>query len=113
MPAVSRLAGRLRLLRIPADVPSAFALARLAAGHAEHETTVRVRGLGGAPIHLRPGTTDFEVLVEGLIGRYAEPPAEAARPLRTVVEIGTNIGVGLALIAAENPRARIYGVEAD
>jgi FkbM family methyltransferase len=87
-------------------------LLRLATNTAKQPVDVRIRALNGNAVRLRPGTTDFENLVEGVIGGYAQPPAEAG-DLRTVVEIGTNIGIGLALIAARHAEARVYGVEAD
>ena len=85
---------------------------KLASGWATGPVDVRIRALNGNAVRLRPHTTDFENLVEGVIAGYAQPPAEAGA-LRTVVEIGTNIGIGLALIAARNPGVRVYGVEAD
>lgn len=103
---------RAEVLRLPSDMAGRAALLKLATGRAREPVNVRIRALNDQPVRLRPHTTDFETLVEGVIAGYAQPPHEAT-DLRTVVEIGTNIGVGLARIAARNPHARVYGVEAD
>jgi len=105
---------RVDVLKLPADTRGRIALLRLAAGRPRTGiVAIRITALGGQPVHLRPRTTDLENLIEGVIAGYAQPPREAPTPLTTVVEIGTNIGIGLALIAARNPGASVYGVEAD
>lgn len=103
---------RADVLKLPSDFAGRAALLKLASGRATAPVDVRIRALNDHPVRLRPHTTDFENLVEGVIAGYAQPPAEAGE-LKTVVEVGTNIGVGLALIAARNPAAKVYGVEAD
>lgn len=103
---------RAEVLKLPSDLAGRVALLKLATGRATEPVDVRIKALAGNAVRLRPGTTDFENLVEGVIAGYAQPPREAGE-LRTVVEIGTNIGIGLALIAAQHPGARVYGVEAD
>ena len=101
------LRDRLRLLRLPSDTASRIALLREALNPpgTPPELSVRLKALDGRAVHLRPGTTDLGVLAEGVLAGYAQPPEEAPRPLRTIVEIGTNIGVGLALLAARNTGA--------
>lgn len=103
---------RADVLNLPSDLRGRAALLRLATGAAREPVTVRIKALDGNPVTLRPGTTDLENLVEGVIAGYAQPPHEVADP-RVIVEIGTNIGIGLAVLAARHPRARVYGVEAD
>jgi FkbM family methyltransferase len=103
---------RVDVLKLPSDLAGRAALLKLASGRATEPVDVRLKALHGNRVRLRPGTTDFENLVEGVIGGYAQPPRETTA-LTTVVEIGTNIGIGLALIAAQYPGARVYGVEAD
>jgi FkbM family methyltransferase len=103
---------RAEVLKLPSDLAGRIALLRLATGTAKQPVDVRLKALGGNAVRLRPDTTDFENLVEGVIAGYAQPPAEAT-DLKTIVEIGTNIGIGLAVLAARHPHARVYGVEAD
>ncbi len=103
---------RAEVLQLPSDLSGRIALLRLATKAARQPVQVRVKALNGNAVTLRPGTTDLENLVEGVIAGYAQPPREATN-LNTIVEIGTNIGIGLALLAARNPRAKVYGVEAD
>lgn len=103
---------RADVLNLPSDLRGRIALLRLATGTAKRPVEVHLKALSGNPVTLRPGTTDLENLVEGVIAGYAQPPAEVTEP-RTIVEIGTNIGIGLAVLAARHPGARVYGVEAD
>jgi FkbM family methyltransferase len=74
---------------------------------------LRLKALGGATIHVRPGTSDLAVIGEALLLGYNAPPPEVGPAPACVVEVGTNIGVGLALLAARYPGARLLGVEPD
>lgn len=103
---------RADVLNLPSDLRGRITLLRLATGTTRTPVTVRLKALDGNAVTLRPGTTDLENLVEGVIAGYALPPEEVTGP-RTIVEIGTNIGIGLAVLAARHPGARVYGVEAD
>jgi FkbM family methyltransferase len=77
-------------------------------------TPLRLRALAPSTTFVRPGTSDTSVVAESLRGGYCLPPEEIAnRPLRTVVELGSNIGLGLATLAVRFPEAQLLGVEAD
>jgi FkbM family methyltransferase len=84
-------------------------------GQPEGETVpLRLRALEGRALHVRPGTSDAVVVVEDFVLGFADPPAEvAAGQLARIVELGTNIGAGLAALAQRYPHASVLGVEAD
>jgi FkbM family methyltransferase len=76
--------------------------------------SVRLRALAPSTTYVRPRTSDTSVVAESLLGGYCLPPEEiAGRPLHQIVELGSNIGLGLATLAARHPEARLLGVEAD
>lgn len=81
-------------------------------GGSANPIPVRLRGLGGAALWIRPGSTDLINASAYLARRIHEPPPGVG-PLRRVVELGTNMGAGLAALAAEHPDAELVGVEAD
>jgi FkbM family methyltransferase len=75
---------------------------------------VRVRQLGGRAVHLRPGTSDADVLWDTFFHRYHLPPPEALEGgLRTVWDLGANIGLTAAHMAELHPGAEVFGVELD
>lgn len=81
---------------------------------ARHAVSVRVRPLGGCRIALRPGTTDAEMLRDTFRDNVHPPPAETARHgVRTIVDLGANVGVTVADNARRFPQARILAVELD
>lgn len=71
-----------------------------------------VRPFDGQVIHVRPRATDWEVVHSALFGAYHRPPAHLT-PLRTILDLGANIGVTVADLAACYPDARILGIELD
>ena len=76
--------------------------------------SVRVRPLDGAPVWLRPRTTDALVLRETFRDEHHPPPPEiAARRVRNIVDLGANIGITVAHNALSHPDARIVAVELD
>lgn len=102
---------------VAADTPSRRALLGLLRGGNEtgggEPVAVRVRQLGRT-VHLRPGSTDIDVIADDFVFRYQLPPKElGSRPLKTVWELGTNIGVGLTALAVRYPGASLLGVEPD
>ncbi|MCP5111802.1 MAG: FkbM family methyltransferase [bacterium] len=73
---------------------------------------LRVKELGGAPVWCRSGLSDLGVLYDTFVGRYHLPPEDLA-PVRTILDLGSNIGLTVAHMAAVYPEARILGVELD
>lgn len=78
------------------------------------ETAIELplRGLG--LVWIRPRTTD-ETLIYGHLaeGQHRPPAAAAGWDMRQIVELGTNIGIGLGDLAVRYSGARLLGVEAD
>lgn len=115
---MGRLTHLAATLRVLSDWPSRLRYLRLrflASGRAGGDAVpLRLRRLGGRELWVRPGTSDVEVVVEDFVHGYADPPDEVAgRPLSRIVELGSNIGAGLALLAERYPESTLLGVEAD
>ncbi|HEY7076901.1 MAG TPA: FkbM family methyltransferase [Solirubrobacteraceae bacterium] len=102
-------------VRLSADLRSLGRYLRVESRWARAEpVSVRVRPLGGAPIRLRPGTSDALVLRETLRDKHHSPPPEiAARGVRNIVDLGANVGITVADNALTHPGARIVAVELD
>ncbi len=73
---------------------------------------LRITELGGAVIHCRSGLSDLGVVYDTFEGRYHLPPAGLGE-IRTILDLGSNIGLTVAHMAAKYPDARILGVELD
>ena len=73
---------------------------------------LRVRAWGGAVAWIRPGSSDREAAVAGLLAGFHLPPP-TVRDLGTVLDLGANIGLTVADFAHRHPRARVLGVEMD
>ncbi len=59
-----------------------------------------------------PGTDDMAVLLEVFLhGEYRRACDLLQRPVRTVVDVGSNIGCSIAFLATCFPEARVVGVE--
>jgi len=71
-----------------------------------------VRDWDGRPLFVRPAGTDWETAHASLIGRYHRAPAGLAE-VRTILDLGANIGATVADLAAAHPGARVLGVEPD
>lgn len=72
----------------------------------------RVRHLGGQRVWLRAGTSDAAVFEDTFVRMYHLPPPEAGTP-RTILDLGSNIGLTMAHYACLYPSATILGVELD
>jgi FkbM family methyltransferase len=72
---------------------------------------LKVRAINGQRVFCRPGTTDFSVLYETFCGRYHLPPADLK--IRTILDLGSNIGLTIAHYASLYPEARVLGIEMD
>ena len=62
-------------------------------------------------LHLRPGTSDEQTWTDTFVHRYHLPP-EPIEP-RTVLDLGSNIGLTAAHYKAIWPQARVWAVEMD
>jgi FkbM family methyltransferase len=76
-------------------------------------TTIKVKPLGGHEVILRRGTLDVYAFSDAYVTFEHLPPAEARdRPMRQILELGTNVGYGLSEMAHRYGQARLVGVEA-
>jgi len=73
---------------------------------------LRVNDLNGGEIRCRSGLADLGVVYDTFVGRYHLPP-EGLGAVRTILDLGSNIGLTIAHLAALYPEARILGVELD
>ena len=73
---------------------------------------LRVTDLNGAEIHCRSGLADLGVVYDTFVGRYHLPPDDLGA-VRTILDLGSNIGLTVAHLATLYPEARILGVELD
>ena len=73
---------------------------------------IRVRELNNHPVYCRPNTTDVNVFDDTFFGRYHLPPRELG-PIRTILDLGSNIGLTVMHYAVLFPEARILGIEMD
>lgn len=100
-----------RAARAARGLRSTAALIRFLAPTGHHrDAHVYVRGLDH-PLHIRAGTTDADVVVDAFAGRYHLPLSDQ-KP-RIVWDLGCNIGVTVAQMAALYPDATVIGVEPD
>jgi hypothetical protein len=73
-----------------------------------------VKELDGRPLHVRPGTADMNTIFLNYVqGAHLPPPPFVERDLHQICELGSQIGTGIAGLAARYPRARVLGVEPD
>jgi FkbM family methyltransferase len=108
------------LVRAGADARSRLRLVVLRALRGDQRegqaavTTVRVRALGGEAVALRRGTHDIYAFSDAYVGFEHLPRSDVTgSQLGQILELGTNIGLGLAEMAHRYPQARLVGVEAD
>ena len=73
---------------------------------------LRVKALHGQTIYCRSGLADLGVVYDTFEGRYHLPPAGIGA-VRTILDLGANIGLTMAHFAVLYPQARILGVELD
>jgi len=75
---------------------------------------IRFRALDGAQVSLRPGTQDDGLARDVFFKSHHLPPAElVAEQIEVVLDLGANVGLTMAHMAALLPEARIVGVELD
>lgn len=82
---------------------------------AGHGSTVHIPAeFTGAPLVLRPGTPDVEAFYRIFAWReYHLPPDFLPRRVRSVVDLGANIGLSVFYFASRFPTAQIIGLEPD
>ncbi len=107
---------RIAAARVCADAGSRRRLVEMFAGGRFHPPgdpePIKLKALGGAPVLIRPGSSDPDVLIGAFDGRY-HLPAGGLEPPELVWDLGTNIGLTILQMAQEFPRARFVGVELD
>ena len=74
--------------------------------------SLRINELEGETILCRSGLSDLGVVYDTFEGQYHLPP-EGFGPVRSILDLGSNIGLTIAHYAALYPEARILGVELD
>jgi hypothetical protein len=90
------------IARVAADAKSASELRNPRFG------IVRVRQLGGAPLTIRPGTSDATVVRTTFTGNQHLPPVSNPE---LIFDLGANIGSTVAHMAHEFPEAIAAGVQ--
>lgn len=75
--------------------------------------TLRPLALGGAEIAVRDGTSDAQVTWYVLSQKAHLPPPEIAGSLHSALDLGANIGIASAHLAASFPNVRVTSVEPD
>ncbi len=105
----------LEYLSLLSDARSAAELARLGLtrrGPARPAALLRLRALGGGAVACRPGSSDYCVFYDAFYQGHHAPPADLER-VRTILDLGANVGATMLEMAARLPAARILGVELD
>ena len=72
---------------------------------------VRLRGLAGNAVWVRPGSSDRMVVIDTFLRRIHLPPRGAE--VRTILDLGANTGLTARDFAHRYPRAQILCVEMD
>ena len=81
---------------------------------ADSAVPVNVKALAGGPLFIRPRSSDIDMIFDTYVAGLHLPPAEIRdRSLGRIVELGTNMGTGLAGLAVRYPEAKLLGVEPD
>ena len=96
---------------VVSDRRSGRTLSRAFRGEGRSRELIRIRALGGAPVSIRPGTTDCLVLREVFAFRHHMPPVGLKPHL--IFDLGANNGMTTAHLAETFPAAIVIGVEPD
>jgi FkbM family methyltransferase len=115
--ALRRARVRAIAARICADGASARRLSHLVATRNEQPPAapvpIRLRALAGAPVHIRPGTADADVLIGAFHGRYHLRGVDNLAHPKLIWDLGANIGLTVRQMSVQFPAARIVAVELD
>lgn len=80
----------------------------------ERLVELHLRPLKGARFHVRSGTADVWALPDTYLpAAHLPPPTVGADSIRTIWDLGANIGASMAHLAVRYPQARVLGVELD
>lgn len=112
----SRALRLLRVLQLRPSLRGLLVLRRASRSPSSPSSPValHVRALGTRSAWVRPRTTDLTTLTETFSGAYHVPPqAIDPRLVRTIWDLGANVGFTVAHLAQLCPVARIVGVEMD
>jgi len=96
---------------VACDASSARTLRRLLRGSGPPgRVAVGIQALENRCVQLRAGTTDAEVAVATFAGRYHLPPP-ALQNIRSIWDIGANVGLTTADFAERHPNAHVIALE--
>jgi FkbM family methyltransferase len=116
----SQLSARLHnvrsMLRASAGAGGKLAVAKIVAGRSsESEETVPLpmKALDGAPLFVRPGTSDAYNATWYYLDSIFSPPHMLSERPRIIWELGSNIGAALTALGVAYPGAQLLGVEPD
>lgn len=79
----------------------------------EEAVLVHPRALRGRPALVRLRTTDWTTLKESFVYRYHVPPAALTLEIRSILDLGANVGYTAAEMAMSFPKAALVAVEMD
>lgn len=99
-------------LASPDDNRKIWDLRKMRGQASDKVVTITLMPLQGATVHLRAGTSDPIVVHETFLKLYHLPPGEIG-DVRSVLDLGANIGMTAAHFAVLFPQARIMAVELD
>ena len=102
---------RLFAIRLAADPTSYMRFVTNRRRPTGEEIPLSIRLFPEGPVTIRARTADMFTLLDLLPPTHLPPPELA--PIRHVWDLGANIGLTMAHIAARHPDARIVGVEMD
>ncbi len=80
---------------------------------ASQATPLCLRPLDTDTVWCRQGTSDIAALWEVFIAREYSIPADVTGPVRTVLDLGANVGYSMLYFAKQYPASRVVGVEPD
>jgi FkbM family methyltransferase len=103
-----RVVGMLRFVYRVGIVKSLLILAAMAAGGEEMEVKWKGRG-----VNLRKGTSDLHVFRQVLAFEQYKTKQLKPEKVKTIVDLGANIGLSVLYLRSQYPGARIIAVEPD
>lgn len=112
--APHRVARLIEGVALSSDLASARRWLRIRPDGTREVVELRLRPLRGARFRLRAGTADVWALPDTFLPADHLPPHELdPASVRTIWDLGANIGASMAHLAVLHPQARVIGVELD